>query len=38
MLSDLVRRQPPKPEYAERLTTREELKQLRSDSELLEQC
>ncbi len=38
MLSDLVRRQPPKPEFAERLTTQEELKRLRSDSNLLEQC
>ncbi len=38
MLSDLVRRQPPKPEYAERLTTQEELKRLRSDAALLEQC
>lgn len=38
MLSDLVRRQPPKPEYAERLTTRDEVKQLRRDSALLEQC
>lgn len=37
MLADLVRRQTPKPEYAERLTTRDELKQLRSDSALLEQ-
>lgn len=37
MLLDLVRRQPPKPDYAERLTTREEVKLLRSDSALLEQ-